>query len=429
MNQTCPPSSVTAPASPVPPLTAGMTLLFAVAVGVIIMNLVVPQPLTGVIQEALDLPPAWSGVIAMLPQLGYALGLMLLVPLVDLLENRRLIVGILGCCALLLLGAMLAADKMLFLIAIFLAGATSSAIQMLVPMAAMMSSEAHRGRAIGNVMSGLMVGILLARPLASLITDVAGWRSIYAVLGVAIALLALLLARVLPQRYPPLGNKHDAHSYAGLLKSLWHLLRDEPVLRQRALTAALGLGAFSAFWTSIGLRLAQAPFDLSQKSIALFALAGAAGAVVAPLAGRCADRGWTRPMTVGAHCLMLLACLLALYAGSNVAGVAGIALLAVAAIALDAGVTADQTLGRHAINLLNPAARGRINGLFVAIFFIGGAFGSVAAVAAWAHGGWGGVCAVIAAFCLASLLADVVVRTGKQTRTLPAPQAGAGNHS
>jgi len=429
MNQTCPPSPGITPAVTVPPLTTALTLLFAVAVGVIIMNLVAPQPVIGVIQEALDLPPAWSGIIAMLPQLGYAVGLVLLVPLVDLLENRRLIVGILGCCALFLLGAMFATGKIFFLSAIFLAGATSSAIQMLVPMAAMMSSEAHRGRTIGNVMSGLMVGILLARPLASLITDFAGWRSMYAALGVAIGLLALLLARVLPQRYPPMGNKRDAHSYRGLLTSLWHLLRDEPVLRQRALTAALGLGAFSAFWTSIGLRLAQAPFDLSQKSIALFALAGAAGAVVAPLAGRCADRGWTRPLTVGAHCLMLLACLLALYAGSSVAGAWGIGLLALAAIVLDAGVTADQTLGRHAINLLNPAARGRINGLFVAIFFIGGALGSVAAGAAWAHGGWHGVCAVIAAFCLASLLADFVVRAGQRTGTLPPPRTGAGNHS
>ena len=187
-----------------PALTPALTVLFAAAVGVIVMNLFAAQPLTGPISRALGLPPALTGAVAMLPQLGYAIGLVLLVPLTDLLENRRLIVRTLSASAVLLTVAMTARSGTLFLAALLLAGTTSSVIQMLVPMAASMSSEARRGRAVGNVMSGLMAGILLSRPLASLIAGSIGWRAFYGAAAAADALIAVVLAWRLPLRQPQL---------------------------------------------------------------------------------------------------------------------------------------------------------------------------------------------------------------------------------
>src|ERR1700675_414884 len=181
-------------------LTASLTAFFATAVGVIVMNLFAAQPLTGAISRSLHLAPELAGLAAILPQLGYAVGLVLLVPLCDLLENRRLIVRTLACCAGFLAVAMLADSRALFLVAVFLAGAASSVIQMLVPMAASMAPESHRGRAVGNVMSGLMLGILLARPVASVIAGSVGWRAFYGLAALIDVLLAVVLYMKLPAR-------------------------------------------------------------------------------------------------------------------------------------------------------------------------------------------------------------------------------------
>src|SRR5471032_2135618 len=283
-------------------LTGPLTVFFATAVGVIVMNLFAARTLTGAISRSLHLSPELSGLAAMLPQLGYAVGLVLLVPLCDLLENRRLIVRTLACGAGFLAVAMLTESRVLFLVAVFLAGAASSVIQMLVPMAASMAPESHRGRAVGNVMSGLMLGILFARPAASLIAGSVGWRAFYGLAAVIDAVLALVLYMKLPARVPAIPTRYPA-----LLYSLWTLMRTEPVLQRNAASAALAMGAFSAFWTAIGLRLVQPPFSFDMNGIALFALAGAAGAVVTPLAGRTGDRGLGRTMLLAGHLTMFLA--------------------------------------------------------------------------------------------------------------------------
>lgn len=377
-------------------LTTPLTLFFAMAVGVIVMNLFAAQPLTGAIGQSLHVAPELAGLVAMLPQLGYAAGLVLLVPLCDLLENRRLIVQTLACCAGFLAIAMFTGSRGVFLVAVFLAGATSSVIQMLVPMAASMASESHRGRAVGNVMSGLMLGILLSRPAASVIAGAIGWRGFYGLAALVNALLAGILYMKLPVRRPVVATRYPA-----LLRSLWTLLRTEPVLQRNAASAALAMGAFSAFWTTIGLRLAQPPFSFDMNGIALFALAGAAGAVVTPLAGRAGDRGLGRKALFAGHLTMLVALAAIGAAGAGWGGfstsahpVLAVALLVAGAGALDAGVVTDQTLGRRAINLMNPAARGRLNGLFVGVFFVGGALGAMLSGAAWSLAGWTGVCAV-----------------------------------
>ncbi|WP_211444548.1 MFS transporter [Collimonas humicola] len=387
-------------------ISSALQMLFATAVGVTVINLFATQTLIATIAAALGLDPRLSGMVAMLPQLGYAAGLILLVPLADLLENRRLIVRLLACCTLALATATVSTSGWLFLLAIFLAGSASSAIQIMVPLAALMAPEAHRGRVVGNVMSGLMLGILLSRPLASLLVDLGGWRLLYLVLTMSVALVAATLSRTLPRRQPLAGL-----SYLTLIKSLWHLLLSQPVLRRRALTAALAMATFSLFWTAVALLLTQAPFHLDQRHIALFALAGAAGAIAAPLAGRIGDRGWSRPASHAAHLTMIAALVLAGVAGSGWGGftaaahpLAAIAMLVLAAIGLDAGVTTDQTLGRRAINLLQPEARGRLNGLFVGIFFVGGALGAASAALAWVNGGWTAVCLLGIAYATTTLV-------------------------
>jgi len=396
-----------------PDLSGAMTVFLAAAVGVIVLNLFAAQPLAGPISAAFHLPHAWTGLVAMSPQLGYAMGLLVLVPLSDLLENRRLIVRLLLCCAAMLAVVMCSTSGPLFLVAALLAGAASSAIQILVPMAALMSSESRRGRTVGNVMSGLMVGILLARPLASFIADLAGWRVFYGILAVMNAVLSVVLYMGLPTRQPVAGPR-----YGRLIASLATLLRDEAVLRRRSLSAALCMGAFSAFWTAIALCLTQAPFNLTPRGIALFALAGAAGVVTAPLAGRAGDRGWTRPGTILSHLLVIGAFSLtgvvaAGWGGFNVAAHVHLALyvLAACAILLDAGLSTDQTLGRRVINLLNPGARGRLNALFVGLFFVGGAIGSLLAGIAWTYGGWSYVVWLGMAFGVAALMSGVGLKS------------------
>ncbi|MGF6232070.1 putative MFS family arabinose efflux permease [Inquilinus ginsengisoli] len=389
-------------------LTRPLILLFGTSVGIIVTNLFAPQTLVGLIGPSLGLSAAAAGLVATATLLGYAAGLFLLVPLADLAENRRLILRMLAgasACAGL---AALAPTAATLLPVLVLLGAACSAIQILVPIAAAMAPPEQRGRVIGDVMGGLMVGILLSRPLASVIAGSAGWRGFYLASAVAMALLTLVLAARLPQRQPAAET-----GYPALIASLWQLLREEPVLRSRALTASLVMAAFSLFWTAVALRLAQAPFELGQGGIALFALVGAGGAAVTPLAGRAGDRGWTRPASLASHLAVIGGFALAAWAGAAPSGGRLLPLvpMGLAAVVLDIGVTGDQTLGRRAINLLRPEARGRLNGLFVGLFFLGGAVGSAAAGLAWAAGGWPLICLIGAAFGAAALVAGRLDRS------------------
>ncbi|CDX21650.1 Uncharacterized MFS-type transporter YdeR [Mesorhizobium sp. ORS 3324] len=359
----------------------------------------------GLIGPSLGAAASESGLVSMATLLGYAAGLFFLVPLSDLVENRVLVLRMLCVAALAAAIASLAPSASALLAVLFVLGAACSCIQVLVPVAASMAPPGQDGRVIGDVMSGLMVGILLSRPLASLVADAFGWRAFYGISAGALALLAMLLGLALPRRRPL------AHAtYAALLASLFELLRQEPVLRRRALTASLVMAAFSVFWTAVALRLAAPPFDLGEKGIALFALAGAGGAAVTPLFGRAGDRGLTRPALVACHLCLSAALGLAAWAGAAQAGSSWwpLVLMGISAVLLDVGVTGDQTLGRRAVNLLQPKARGRLNGLFVGIFFIGGAIGSLLAGIAWACGGWNAVCAAGMVFGAMALVVDWV---------------------
>ena len=385
------------------PIGRAMTWLFAAATGLIVINLFASQTLIGPIAASLRLGEGAAGLVSMATLLGYAAGLFLLVPLADLAENRSLVVAMLSAALLAAVAASASTVAVAFLAALFVLGAACSAIQILLPMAASMAPPEQRGRVVGDVASGLMIGIVLSRPCASSIAHLWSWRAFYAVCAATLGLVAVVLAVTLPQRRPRLRA-----SYPALLASLWQLIRTEPVLRQRALTAALVMAAFSVFWTTVALRLALAPFHLGQSGIALFALAGASGAVAAPIAGRAGDRGWGGGTLVLCHGLIIVASALAAWCGSAGASSPLVALVAMAASAvlLDFGVIGDQTLGRRAVNMLRPEARGRLNALFVGLFFLGGAVGSAMAGVAWELGGWPAVCITGGGFGTVALLVD-----------------------
>lgn len=376
-----PPTAAPPGASPMdaahPALSRSLVMLMALACGVVVANIYYAQPLVGLIGPAVGLSPETASLVVTLTLVGYGAGLLLLVPLGDLLENRRLVVVTLSSTVAALLVAAVAPTASLFLAAAFLIGVTSVAVQMLVPLAAHMAPEASRGQVVGNVMSGLLLGILLARPVSSLIADSLGWRAVFGLSAVVMVGFAVLLWRVLPQRRPT-----SRSSYGALIGSLGRLLVRTPVLQRRTVYQTMMFAAFSLYWTSVPLLLAGAPFHLSQRGIALFALSGAAGALVAPVAGRIADRGWTRPATGFALAMAALSFFVAR------AGEGSIALLVLAGLLLDMGVQMNMVLGQRAIYSLGAETRSRMNAIYMAIFFLGGAAGSALAGYAFAVGGW-----------------------------------------
>jgi predicted MFS family arabinose efflux permease len=358
-----------------------LTFLLAAACGLIAANIYYAQPLAGPIGAALGLSAEATGLIVTLTQIGYGLGLLLIVPLGDLIENRRLTLVLLAIATLALLGAGLSTQPLPFLLSALGIGIGTVAVQVLVPYAAHLAPEAVRGRVVGNVMSGLMLGIMLARPVASFITQISSWHIVFYASAATMLLLAAVLARTLPARMPA-GRLR----YSELLASMGKLVRTTPVLRRRALYHAGLFAAFSLFWTTTPLLLAGSEFGLSQGEIALFALAGVAGAIAAPITGRVADRGWSRPATGCAMLAVAVAFLMTHIAepGSHWA----LGLLVAAAILLDFGVSANMTLGQRAIFGLGADVRARLNGLYMTTFFLGGAIGSALGGWAYAHGGW-----------------------------------------
>lgn len=357
------------------------TLLLAVACGIIVANIYYAQPLIGPISADLDLPPAIAGLIVTLTQIGYALGLLFIVPLGDRIENRKLVVVILLLTALALAIAAGSRSTGVFLAASLCIGLGSVVAQILVPFAAHLAPEATRGRVVGNVMSGLFIGIMLARPIASLLADLFGWHSVFIGSAVANLLLAIFLTRALPSRQPTASI-----TYGALLRSMWALLRTSAALRRRAIYHTFSFATFSLFWTTVPLLLAGPYFNLSQGQIALFALAGVAGAVAAPVAGSMADRGLTRPGTIIALGAIAAAVLLSLTVPLTSSW--ALAGLVVTAIVIDMGVSANLILGQRVIFSIGPEVRSRVNGVYMSLFFIGGAVGSVVGVWVYAQGGW-----------------------------------------
>ncbi|MGG0823777.1 MFS transporter [Paenibacillus turicensis] len=357
-----------------------LIFLLAGACGLIVANLYYAQPLVGPISASTGISSSLSGLIVTMTQLGYAAGLLLLVPLSDVLENRRLILLLLSIAMIGLFVAAFTTGATIFLISAVLIGIGSVAAQILVPLAAYLVSEGERGKIVGNVMSGLLLGIMLARPIASLIAGLWNWQVVFICSAVVMVFLMMVLHWQLPQRKP-----QNQGNYYMMISSLWDIFKTTPILRRRSLYQAALFGSFSLFWTVVPMWLSD-HFHLSQTGIAAFAFLGVAGAVAAPIAGRMADQGWTKKLTGIAIILAALSFVLTHVATGN--KVASLVFFCIAAITLDMAVSGNLVLGQQAIYALGDEIRGRVNGLFMAIFFGGGAIGSALGGWAYASGGW-----------------------------------------
>ena len=372
-----------------------LALALALACGLIVANLYYVQPVTGLIGTYLGLAPAQTGLLVTAAQLGYGLGLIVFVPIGDLIENRLLALMSLIVAMAALMTIAFAQSSAAILAAAFVVGLACTLVQILLPYAAHFTTDADRGRVIGMLTSGLMLGIMLARPVASFVTHYAGWRAVFALSAGLMALVAAVLAAAMP-RYRPVARL----DYLEILRSLPGLLRELPILRRRAAYHAALYASFSLFWTAVPLLLAGPRFGLTQEGIGLFALAGTGGVVIAPLAGVIADRGWTRAATGCAIAAVLAAFAIALTGGQQ----GSIALLVIAALLIDGGLVINFVLSQRSIYGPRPGSRSRIGGLFTALFFCGGAIGSALAAASLVAGGWQLTSAIGMTFAAAALV-------------------------
>ena len=371
-------------------LSARLVLLLAVACGATAANLYYAQPLLDTIAHELHISSGTAGLLVTFTQLGYVCGLLFIVPLGDLLQRRTLVARLLVVDAAALAGAAAAPSFGVLAIALACAGLTSCVAQILVPFASSLAREEERGRVVGRVMSGLLLGILLARVVSGVVAELGGWRLIYGIAAGAMLLLAIVLRRSLPLADPP-----SDMAYPRLLASVGTLVREEPVLRARMLLGALSMASFTGLWTALSFLLAS-EYGYSELTIGLFSLAGLAGAGIASVAGRAADRGR------GLAALRLATALVLLSWG--VIALNTLAALLVGIVALDLGIQATQILNQSAIYRLRPEARSRLTTAYLSAYFCGAVSGSAGASLAWERGGWGAVTGAGAAAAALGLL-------------------------
>lgn len=374
-------------------LSPALIVLMSVATGLAVASNYYAQPLLDTIANAFSLSVNQAGFIVTTAQLGYAAGLLLLVPLGDMFERRGLIVFM----TLLAAGGMLitATSQSLWMMILgtALTGLFSVVAQILVPFAATLAAPEKRGKVVGTIMSGLLLGILLARTVAGLLASLGGWRTVYWVASVLMALMAIALWRGLPQ------VKQDSHlNYPQLLSSIFSLFIKNSLLRTRALLGCLTFANFSILWTSMAFLLASPPFNYSEGVIGLFGLAGAAGALGARPAGGLVDKGkGHHTTTIGLLLLLLSWVAIAFGQFSAIALIIGI-------LVLDLTVQGVHITNQSLIYRMMPEARNRLTAGYMTSYFIGGAAGSLISASAYQHAGWNGVCIAGASVALLNLV-------------------------
>ena len=368
------------PTSSRPAMTRGLTFLFAVASGAAVGNLYWAQPLLDLIAEDLDAPTATAGWLVTATQIGYAAGILFLVPLGDVVNRRRLLVVMMLSSAAALVLCALAPSFGVLLAVITVLGLTTVSGQILTPLAGDLADEANRGRVVGTVVSGILTGILASRTISGLVAEAAGWRAIYVVAAVTAVLFALLLFRAVP----PLAPKTRI-AYPALLASVVSVALRARTVRWTLVLSATGFGVFTMFWTALTFLLSSPPFSYPVSVIGLFGLAGLAGAIAAQRSGLLHDRGWSLPATGAAWAAVLLSFVLARFAGRSVV------LVIVVVVVLDIALQVIGILNQLRVFAVSAEARSRLNTAYVTTNFLGGALGSAAATALWSTGGWAAV--------------------------------------
>lgn len=397
------PASFGQPAPGHPALSAALVLLLATSAGLAVAALYYSQPMLGVLGVEFQATPAALGLVPTLTQLGYALGILLLAPLGDRYDRRSIILGKAAVLCVALLLAAGATSMSLLLMASLAIGLSATLAQDIVPAAATLAPESQRGKMVGTVMTGLLLGILLSRVVAGFVAEHLGWRSMFVAAAISIALLGAAVWHRLPRFAPTTGLP-----YLALMGSLGTLWRRHPALRRAAMAQALLSVGFSAFWSTLAVMLYAAPFHLGSSAAGAFGLAGAAGALAAPLAGRLADRKGPELVTrLGAGLVVVAFAAMA-------CGPDQLWLIAVGAVVFDLGVQATLIAHQTIVYSLEPAARSRLNAVLFVGMFTGMASGAWLGSLTLARFGWQGVCVMAALAGLAGLA--VRLWPGKSTR-------------
>ena len=395
----------TGPDAP-PGLSRALVVLIAVATGAIVANLYYAQPVLHQVARTFHSGAGPTATLITATQIGYAVGLLLVVPLGDLRPRRGLVTLLFCVAAAALVASALAPTLWCFALASVAVGGASVAGQVMIPFAADLAPEERRGRVVARIMTGLLLGILLARTVSGLVAQAAGWRAIYWLSAALMVCFALVLRRSLPAEGP-----RPQRSYPSLVGSTLRLLSREPVLRRRAFHGACAFAAFSTLWTTLAFLLSGSPYRYSNAVIGLFGLVGTGGILAANLAGKLADSDRVGATTVAAG--VLLAGSFALLWG----GRTSLALLVAGIVVLDMGTQGMQITNQAVIYALRPDARSRINSAYMVCYFLGGAAGSVAAGALYGSHGWGGVCLLGTGFGLLTLAMSACDRARPPARS------------
>ncbi|GLF91345.1 MFS transporter [Bacillus safensis] len=363
-------------------MTRYMALLFAAACGMAVANIYFAQPLLDSLAAEFGITYSSIGIVMTITQLCYAAGLLLIVPLGDLLNRRRLIIGqmLLSVLSLILVG--IAPIVTVLFIGLAMVGLLAVVAQVLVAFAADWAAPEERGRIIGLVQSGIVIGILLARAFAGALTDLAGWKSVYLVSAVIMLLITGVLLRVLPLD----DSERESLSYANLIRSMFTLFIQERILRIRGILAFLIFIVFGTLWTSLVLPLSTEPYSLSHTAIGAFGLAGAAGALGAARAGSLADKGLGQFTTCIALVLLFISWFFISLTGYSLIS------LIIGIMILDLSVQAVHVTNQSMIFTVRPEARSRLTAAYMIFYSIGSATGSMVSTSIYANYGWNGVC-------------------------------------
>ncbi|AFQ42469.1 MFS transporter [Desulfosporosinus meridiei] len=380
-------------------LRSSLVLIMAIASGITVANLYYSQPLLVEIAESFHVTQVSVGIVAMLTQIGYALGMLSILPLADIKEKRFLIVFMLLCSACALLAMYFSFNITVISIASFAVGFTSVVPQLIVPFAAQLANPQERGKIIGTVMSGLFIGILVSRTFSGLVGEYWGWRSVYLIAAVLMIILAVFLSKLLPLCPPTSSMK-----YQELFKSMVSLTKGLPVLREASLNGALMFASFSAFWTSLVFLLESSHYNMGADAAGLFGLVGVTGAMAAPIVGRIADKRSPKFTVVIGMISVTMAYICFITLGFKLWG------LIIGVVFLDLGVQSCQISNQARVHSLNDEARNRLNTVYMVSYFSGGALGSYLGSYSYAHFGWYGVCSL---GLLTQLIAFIALKTYK----------------
>jgi predicted MFS family arabinose efflux permease len=364
-----------------PTLSNLLILVMSIACGLTVANLYYIQPLLADIAKTFHVSQLSIGLAAMLTQIGYAVGMIFILPLGDIKEKRSLIVIVLLFSIISLMCMFFSSNIYILIISSFAVGFTSIIPQLIIPLAAQLSNPQQRGQTIGTIMSGLLIGILLSRTISGILGSYFGWRTVY-----LIAAIMMLVLMVILRKFIPLCEPESDIKYTQLLRSMIDLIKNEPVLREASINGALMFSAFSAFWTALIFLLESSHYNLGAEAAGLFGLVGISGALAAPLVGKIADKRGSR-FAIGICIIVVIVAYLFFFLfGFKIWG------LIIGIILIDLGVQSCNVSNQARIHSLNEKTRNRLNTIYMVSFFLGGALGSFLGSYCYSHFGWYGVC-------------------------------------